>query len=164
MSLIREAKLDDARELATIHITSWRHTYKDDFPAEFLQGLDIDRRESWFASQIDRGVGLLVAEVDDSPVGFCFFGKSSDEGWGEVFAIYVHPDRWGEGHGGRLLAATESQLVERGFDRALLWVLETNRPAREFYESRGWVLGKPIKLEEIGGRQVTEVRYERSLI
>lgn len=163
MSPIREARREDARDLAVVHITSWQHAYEDDFPKEFLESLDFDRRQSWFESRIDQGGGLLVAEIGGSPVGFCFFGKSSDQGWGEVFAIYVAPDRWGEGHGSRLLATAESELVERGFDRALLWVLDTNQGARAFYEIRGWVLGKPIRLEEIGGRQVTEVRYERSL-
>lgn len=163
MSPIREARPEDARDLAIVHIASWQHAYQDEFSAGFLESLDIDRREGWFESQIDRGGGFLVAEADGRPIGFCFFGKSSDEGWGEVFAIYVHPDRWGQGHGSRLLAAAEVFLVDGGFDRALLWVLDTNRAARAFYEERGWVLGKPIRLEEIGGRQVTEVRYERSL-
>lgn len=161
--MIREARPGDARDLALVHVTSWQHAYADDFPTEFLETLDVDRREQWFETQIERDAGIVVAEADGSPVGFCFFGQSSDEGWGEVFAIYVHPGRWREGHGSRLLDAAESKLVEDGFDQVLLWVLETNRLARDFYERRGWVLGKPIKLEEIGGRQVTEVRYERSL-
>ena len=78
-----------------------------------------------------------------------------------MYAIYVHPSQWGEGHGTELLSAAERALSGMGFERALLWVLEQNHQAREFYERRGWVLGRPIKLEEIGGTQVTEVRYQR---
>lgn len=161
--MIRPPRPEDARALAVVHITSWQHAYEDDFPSEFLESLDMERRVAWFGSQIEKGSGLLVADGDDGPVGFCFFGESGDEGWGEVFSIYVHPEKWGEGHGHRLLVAAEAELIDRGFDKALLWVLDSNRRARDFYEREGWVLGKPIRLEEIGGRQVTEVRYERVL-
>lgn len=161
--MIRLPRPEDARDLAIVHITSWQHAYEDDFPSDFLQSMDVERRVDWFESQIERGTDLLVAETGGKPVGFCLFGESGDEGWGEVLSIYVHPENWGEGHGHRLLGATEAELIDRGFDKALLWVLDSNRRARDFYERQGWVLGKPIRLEEIGGRQVTEVRYEREL-
>ncbi len=104
-----------------------------------------------------------MADTGKGPVGFCFYGDAAEPGWGEVYAIYVHPSHWGEGHGSALLSAAEDALSTLGFERALLWVLRQNRQARFFYENRGWVLGAPIKLEEIGGIQVTEVRYERAL-
>ena len=62
-----------------------------------------------------------------------------------------------------MLSASESRLAELGFDKALLWVLVTNTRARGFYERQGWSVGGPIQLEEIGGVQVTEMRYEKSL-
>lgn len=159
--MIRAASPDDARALAEVHVATWQRAYRDDFPERFLQNLDVDRRTEWFRSQIARGAGLLVAESSDEVAGFCFFGESSDGGWGEVFAIYVHPDHWGQGLGRDLLEAAEEEIRLLGFDRMLLWVLESNERARDFYMRQGWVLGQPIRLEEIGGRQVTEVRYER---
>lgn len=149
--------------LARIHIQAWRQAYSHVFPEEFLAGLDLDRREQWFDAQIGKGEGLIVADAGSGPAGFCFFGDSSDEGWGEIFAIYVHPDHWGRGHGHRLLASAERGLGELAHRRALLWVLDRNERARNFYERQGWTLGKPIRIEEIGGTQVTEVRYERLL-
>lgn len=160
---VRTPLLEEARALAAIHIETWQHAYSHVFSEEFLSGLDMDRREQWFEAQISRGRGLIVTEAGSEPVGFCFFGDSSDEGWGEVFAIYVHPDHWGQGHGHRLLSAAEDGLADMTHRRALLWVLERNQRARDFYERQGWNLGKPIRIEEIGGTQVTEVRYERSL-
>jgi GNAT superfamily N-acetyltransferase len=149
--------------LASLHIAAWQHAYRDQFSEEFLDGLDMEIRTAWFSRQIKTGSRVLVAEDDDQLAGFCFFGESSDAGWGEVFAIYVHPDRWGEGHGYELLRAGERGLESSGFARALLWVLSGNTRARTFYERQEWTLGKPIRLEEIGGIQVTEVRYERIL-
>lgn len=161
--MIRGPEPGEAGALARIHIDTWRQTYRDDFTEEFLESLDFERRTEWFEARIDDGEGLLVAEAEGEAVGFCLFGESSDSGWGEVFAIYVHADHWGQGHGFRLLEASLSVLRGAGFERALLWVLESNDRAREFYERQGWSLGKPIRLEEIGGTQVTEVRYETRL-
>lgn len=160
---VRSPRPGEALALARIHVETWQQAYSHVFPEEFLAHLDLDRREQWFAARISVGEGLIVAEAGSEPAGFCFFGDSSDEGWGEVFAIYVHPDHWGEGHGRRLLVAAERGLAERSHRRALLWVLDKNHQARDFYERQGWVLGKPIRIEEIGGTQVTEVRYERFL-
>lgn len=161
--MIRAARVSDAQGLASLHIAAWQHAYRDQFPEEFLGGLDVGTRSAWFTSRIESGSDVLVAEENGELAGFSFFGESSDAGMGEVFAIYVHPDKWGLGHGFELLRASESGLETAGFTRALLWVLAANNRARSFYERQRWTLGKKIRLEEIGGIQVTEVRYERVL-
>jgi GNAT superfamily N-acetyltransferase len=161
--MIRPARVSDAAELSSLHIATWQHTYRGIFPDAFLAGLDIEMRTSWFTRQIESGAIILVAEDDGGLTGFAFLGKSVDDGWGEVFAIYVHPGEWGKGHGFELLVEAERELSAAGFDKALLWVLETNARARSFYERQEWTLGRSLRLEEIGGVQVTEIRYERVL-
>ena len=42
------------------------------------------------------------------------------------------------GHGVALHQAALEHLVARGFDGALLWVLEANTRARSFYVAHGW--------------------------
>ena len=163
--MIRPALVADAGALGLLHVRSWQVGYRDVFDGEFLEGLDVPSRVKWFKRVIGLGTPVLVADVDGAPVGFSMVGaaREDDDGWGEVFSIYVDPDSWGEGHGQRLMLAAEGSMREQGFDRALLWVLKTNTRARLFYERQGWVLGRPIRLEDIGGAQVTEVRYERDL-
>ncbi|HEX6221443.1 MAG TPA: GNAT family N-acetyltransferase [Acidimicrobiia bacterium] len=157
----RWAVPDDAEALADVHITAWQKAYERIFPPEFLAGLDRDRRAKWWRDQLEGGARVPVAGTP--AVGFCFAGDADDEGWGEIYAIYVHPDRWGDGLGYRLLQAGMSQLHDLGHERALLWVLRDNHRARRFYERQGWRVGKPIRVEEIGGAQVMEVRYETDL-
>jgi ribosomal protein S18 acetylase RimI-like enzyme len=106
---------------------------------------------------------VLVADEAGSIVGFCAVGPSIDDDWGEVFAIYVGPRHWRHGVGTELLTAAEQALVDAGYSRVLLWVLKGNTRARAFYERQGWALGKPIRIEAIGGTDVTEVRYEKAL-
>lgn len=158
---VRWAVPDDSTALADVHVTAWQITYEGIFPPEFLAGLDRDVRSKWWRDQLEGGARVPV--VGDPAIGFCFVGDADDEGWGEVYAIYVHPEHWREGIGNRLLTSGSSLLREMGHRRALLWVLRDNEPAREFYESQGWRLGRPIRVEEIGGTQVTELRYETDL-
>lgn len=162
MTPIRWAEVDDAAELADVHVSTWQKAYADIFPARYLEGLDRSARTEWWRRFLARGARVHVA-VTDRVVGFCHPDTSHDQDWGEIYAIYVHPDHWGEGHGHELLVAGESTLTSLGHGRALLWVLEANDRARRFYESHGWEPGKPMRIEEIGGVQVTELRYQKDL-
>lgn len=160
--IVRWARPEDAEALADVHVSSWQEAYAGIFPQAFLEGLDRASRVRWWRRFIDGGAMVHVSE-SDGVVGFCHVDDSDDDGWGEVFSIYVHPDRWGEGHGRELLAAGEATLASKGHRRALLWVLEANERGRSFYERQGWKVGKPMRVEEIGGVQVTELRYEKDL-
>jgi ribosomal protein S18 acetylase RimI-like enzyme len=160
---IRWATPADAAGLAEVHVVAWQRAYRGILGDDFLDSMDFGSREAWWAGYLGRGARVSVSEREGMIVGFCNAGASSDAGWGEIFAIYVHPDHWGTGLGRELMVAGESSLVASGFDRALLWVLEENRRARDFYERRGWSQGGPIKIEDIGGTQVNEVRYQKDL-
>jgi GNAT superfamily N-acetyltransferase len=160
--VVRWATVDDAEDLADAHVASWQKAYSGIFPEAFLSGLDRGARAHWWRRHLEGGARVLVSDTERA-VGFCSFGASDDQGWGEIFAIYVHPDHWGDGHGYELLLAGEEALRERSHTRALLWVLEANQRGRRFYERQGWNVGVPIRLEEIGGVQVTELRYEKDL-
>ena len=162
--VIREALLDDARGVARVNVASWQAAYPGLIDQTFLDSLDVDgRTESWQRILHQRRGKVLVADEEGSVIGFCAVGPAIDDDWGEVFAIYVDPRNWGHGVGRDLLAAAENSLAEAGFSRALLWVLEGNDRARVYYERQGWAPGKPIRIEAIGGIDVTEVRYEKAL-
>jgi ribosomal protein S18 acetylase RimI-like enzyme len=162
--VIREAELDDAMGLAQVNVTSWQAAYPGLLDQTFLDSMDVDGRTlSWQRILHQRRGKVLVADEEGSIVGFCAVGPSIDDDWGEVFAIYVSPGRWRDGVGRDLLKAGEQALVAAGYSRVLLWVLQGNTRARAFYERQGWALGKPIRIEAIGGADVTEVRYEKAL-
>ncbi|MFQ5522276.1 MAG: GNAT family N-acetyltransferase [Acidimicrobiia bacterium] len=161
--MVRAARTGDAGELGRVHVAAWQRAYRGVFPDDFLDGLDPEARADWFRRAIDAGSGILVAEEGGRVAGFCIVGASDIEGWAEVFAIYVDPVLWGRGHGAALLRGAERLLAGSGHERVLLWVVDSNRGARAFYENMGWTLGRPVRLEEIGGVQVTLVRYEKLL-
>ena len=54
-------------------------------------------------------------------------------------------------------------MVDLGFDSAMLWVLEDNARAREFYEAAGWEPDGGRQLERIISTDLYEVRYAKRL-
>ena len=162
MTSIRLADSADAPALAHLHVRSWQAAYRHILTRDYLDSLDVGRRTDHWRRVLEEGARVLVAELDGL-VGFCHAGESNDEGWGEVYSIYLLPEVWGRGHGHDLMEAGLGRLRDAGFDQALLWVLEGNDRARRFYERQGWVLAKRFQILEIGGTPVTEVRYEIEL-
>lgn len=162
--MVRPAAAGDAAAIARVHVTAWQTAYQGILDRDFLGGLDLATRTAWWETLLGRGEGTaLVADFEGSVVGFSLVGAADEAGWGEVLAIYVDPQRWGRGHGHALLAASEGLLAEMGYANAMLWVLEGNGRAKGFYERQGWSQGAPFRLETIGGTEVSEVRYEKSL-
>jgi RimJ/RimL family protein N-acetyltransferase len=163
--VIRDAELGDAPDLARVHVSSWQTAYVGLIDQAFLDAMSVESRiERWKLLLGQDRTRVLVIEVEGSVVGFCSLGATDHEGWGEIYAIYVDPEYWGGGLGRELLAAGETALSASGHGRAVLWVLEGNLRARVFYERQGWVSAKPIRLENIGGSPVTEIRYEKHLV
>jgi GNAT superfamily N-acetyltransferase len=147
-----------------VQVASWQAAYPGLIDQAFLDSLDVDdRSRSWDRLLRQPRGKVLLAEERGVVVGFCAVGPAIESDWGEVFAIYLDPTHWGRGLGRELLAGGERSLVEAGHQRGLLWVLGGNTRARSFYERQGWNLGRPIRIEAIGGADVTEVRYEKPL-
>ena len=170
---LRPAVPGDAAAIATIHVKAWRHAYAGLLPDYVLDELDAAR---WGAQRADRlradggpwSAEDHVAELDGEIVGFTTVGRCRDADAGpddgEVFAIYVDPDRWGSGIGRALIALAERRLRERGARRVVLWVLAGNDRARRFYERAGYSTDggtKPWVGER--GESVPEIRYVKEL-
>ena len=168
--VIRDAVPSDARAIAEVHVASWRWAYRDDLPAEFLDGLSVDDREQEWNQMLalDRsGAGTLVAEDRDRVVGFCGFGPSRDEDAleraAEVLTIYVLPEVLSRGIGRDLFAAALDRLRATGFDRATLWVMASNDRSRRFYERAGWSWDGTTSEHRFDCANVPIVRYVTGL-
>jgi ribosomal protein S18 acetylase RimI-like enzyme len=160
----REAIEADAEVITAVHIASMREAYGTLFPAEALARIDArDRRERW-REHLAGGTSItLLAEAGGEPVGFASFGKCRDEDIspgtaGEVMAIYVHPAAWGQGVGSALLRQALDRLRSHGFAEVLLWVIEGNRQAIEFYERFGFVRDGSLRRFEMFSTPTTTIR------
>jgi ribosomal protein S18 acetylase RimI-like enzyme len=165
---LRDARRGDELAVAELHVRSWQDAYRDLMPAEFLAALDPRERAGRYAfgSGAAEGPTTVLAVIAEggaegdpsltnsrevrsgSPsaplerlLGFVTFGGSRDDdakGLGEVYALYVDPERHRGGVGRVLMAEARQRLVEDGFCEAILWVLQGNDRARRFYEGEGW--------------------------
>jgi GNAT superfamily N-acetyltransferase len=136
-------------------------------PDAYLDALSVDRRsEAW--SRILAGTdlprtGTFVLSDGLDVIGFAHVAPTRDhdlpDSTGEVTGIYVAPSAWGRGGGRQLMEAARATLKAAGFATAALWVLETNRRARTFYERHGWVPEGARKIDDRGDFVLPEVRY-----
>jgi GNAT superfamily N-acetyltransferase len=169
---VRQAVPADAKAIGRIKRDGWRAAYRGMIADDVLAGLDAEL----LAADFERGIreldgpstptrSFLVAESVEGVVGYVILGRYRWDdlpACGEIYALYVSPDRWLGGAGRALLAAAEERLVSFGYGEAALWVLEENRAGRAFYEAVGWradgVTGERCEVE--GAK---EVRYRRLL-
>jgi GNAT superfamily N-acetyltransferase len=157
--VIRPGTPADAEAVARVHVETWQATYAHVLPQDQLRNLSVENR-----AEMHRRSPPLVAEVDGAVVGFVAVGPTLDEnGDGELYAIYVHPEHWGTGVGRALMAAGEERLRELGHRNAHLWVLDDNPRARRFYEIAGWSTDGTTRTIEIFGFTIPEVRYRKRL-
>ncbi|PCE23311.1 hypothetical protein BWP39_26920 [Paraburkholderia acidicola] len=165
---IREATLEDAEAIATVHVASWQAAYKGIMPEQFLKTLSIEARAATWRKLLQAGTPhVLVAQVDETIIGWTACGacrdKDKDNNWAEIEALYVLPEFWRKGIGGRLSDAARQLLHTAGYSFATLWVLSENHHARAFYDRNGFAQDDSSKLIQIGGVQLTEVRYHYTL-
>ena len=179
---VRPATLADAAEIAVIHVRSWQAAYRGLMPQDFLDALDPAARAArwrqnlaaldWPASGVlvvSAGLQAAGPETASSGIaGFAGYWPTRDDDddpavTGEVAAIYLHPDAWGEGLGRQLMTATLANLAAAGYRDATLWVLQDNARARRFYSQAGWTADGAAKADDLDGFPLLEVRYRRLL-
>lgn len=170
MSLrVRPAAAADAPAIAAVHVATWAFAYRDVLPASALAAQSVSRREAQWQQWLVPGAPAQVfVAVDRSEiVGFAAAGASRDAGagprTGELFALYVRPDRWGSAAGRGLWAEASVALARAGYREATLWVLDQNPRARRFYEREGAALDGGRKTEPLLGVPVDELRYRAPL-
>lgn len=166
--MLRAATVDDALAICELHVAAWKRAYRGIVPDRVLDALTVesklDQRRALLAANERRN---FVAEQGGVVIGWSAFGTSRDadaNGAGELYAIYVHPRHWGCGAGRALLAASETGLLEDGFERAALWVLRDNSRTRSFYEFNGWSHDGSQTEHVFDGASVASVRYAKALV
>lgn len=156
--LVRSSVPEDAEAIAAVQVSSFRVGLADVHPAEVLATLDPAARVPLWRER-----DAFVAEVEEGIAGVVEVGPSDEESVGEIYRLFVAPERWGEGVGQALMARALEQLRASDFPEALLWVHADNRRARRFYEAGGWRLDGAEKEQESFGRPVKLVLYRTRL-
>ena len=165
---IRPARVEDAPALARVHVDSWRAAYHGLVPDSSLEGFTYEWREGCFREALATGAEeTYVIGRDGEIVALLTIGAARDPDLdarrtGEIWGIYISPDHWRRGIGSRLAEEAERILRSRGYEDAVLWVLEANQQARRFYEAMGFSPDGQSK-DIDWGTVLKAVRYAKAL-
>jgi ribosomal protein S18 acetylase RimI-like enzyme len=149
---IRPATLADAPALARVIVDTWLAVHRGQIP----EGQWQRRRNEWTYAASERGWRGLFEEMnaehipqtciyvavtaEDEVVGLAVgspAGLNLLQDAAEISAIYVRSAHQGQGIGRRLVQAVAAHQASLGRRALLISVLETNAPARRFYEALG---------------------------
>ena len=142
---VRRAGVEDAAAIARIHTESWRRHYRGMYSDRYLDGdLYADRLVTW-TERLRRDASVyftLVAEDEDSAIGFVHLVLDADPTWGAlVDNLHVAHSAQRRGVGSVLLDGAAAIVRERrGESGMYLWVLEGNVDAQKFYVAKGGML------------------------
>lgn len=139
---VRNARSEDAPDVARVYIDSWHDTYPSILPTEILRAMTPRGQTARWRSAIRARAGeqVLVAEnAKHGIVGMTSFGPAQDRALaldGEVYTLYVHPDFFGHRVGTALMRAAFQGMRDARFSSCVIWAHARN-PARFFYEAMG---------------------------
>jgi len=160
--MVRPAELDDAAEIARVHVATWRSAYRGLLTDDFLASLsEAHYTERWRRVIGDGSSRVFVVDGTRGVTGFASGGRerAGETGFaGELYALYVVDEAQRHGHGRELVRAVAGALRELHLPDMIVWVLRENSPARAFYERLGgtYVRAQPIT---IGTTTLEEVSY-----
>lgn len=162
--MIREATVPDSAGIAEIEVKSSRYAYRGIVPDECLyRDLSVESRipvyEGWIGGKRfdlyvyeDSAAGALQGMMG---IGMC--GDNDKKEAFELHFLYVDPGCVRMGIGSEMLRFFEGKGREKGCGEYVIWVLEENRNARNFYEKHGY---RPDGKEKIFRRwNKRETRY-----
>jgi len=161
---VRKAVSSDAEAFADIHMRSWVAAYKGIVPDEAMKKINEGRPAMWRKTLSYKNNHYAVLQ-SGRVIGLMGIEASRDEDVldaGEIGAIYLHPDFFGQGYGQKAMDFAVGELRSRGYDTIILWVLEDNVAARRFYEKCGFSFDG-TKKEIIIGKPLIAVRYRLEL-
>jgi GNAT superfamily N-acetyltransferase len=139
---VRQARPEDAAQVARVYIESWHDTYAGILPSRMLCAMTPKGQAArWRAAIRARGrESVLVAECGLlGIVGMTSFGPARDGALGfdgEIYTLYVDPGFYGRGSGRALMQGAFGALRKRGHSSCIVWAHAKN-PVRFFYEAMG---------------------------
>lgn len=159
---VRAATIEDAAEIANVHINSWREAYKDLMPADFLNDRPLyfkNRYQLWKSILSVKDNITFVADcTENGVIGFINGNKARNqeyEDYAEIYCLYLLKKYHHQKIGFELLKKSFEKFKLRGYSKAYLWVLENN-PTIKFYEKTGGTYKGHILEEDVAGQKMNE--------
>ena len=150
---IIKAEISHADLVGKIHSRAWMQAYKDLFPTEYLnQESALKRKEEFLNAQNEHTHYFLIMED-----GICagLFKFVIYDGICELSSIYILKEHCHKGYGTACINYIKTQYPQY---RIVLWTLEENLSARNFYEKNHfYYTGNRRVIDR--GREYIQVQY-----
>ncbi len=166
---VRYATQQDAAAVANLHLIASRAMYDGQVPEAHWDSTPAAKRVSFWKEAIEYGEPqVMVAVEGPGIVGFVGFDRSRDpkskNTTGEIWALYVDPDRMGEGVGLALWDAANEGLQGEDCADVTVWVPLRSDKALRFFDAAGFKreMNTP-RTVPMGGVKVEELRLKRKL-
>ena len=166
---VRFATLKDAPDVAQLHLIAAMTLYEDQVPMAHWVATPMPKRGSYWKEAIEYGEPqVMVAVLDDEIVGLVGYDRSRDpktpNTTGEIWAIYIDPDRLGQGIGLALWDAAREGLVDEGCTDVTVWLPLRNEGTLRFFDLAGFKREmNTARTVPMGEARVEEVRLKRKL-
>jgi L-amino acid N-acyltransferase YncA len=155
---IREANVNDAEEIATVYVRSWKESFYSLIDPEYLTNLTAKSRTDVWRGIIDKKFchTLVVEDENSSIIGFISGGKfrSKKSCDSEIYAIYLLKPYQGQGIGTKLRNDLSRILMKEGYKSLCIWVF------KEITNNRYFFTNGSVKIEEddikIGNEKITQ--------
>jgi L-amino acid N-acyltransferase YncA len=128
---LRPARIEDAPQIARVHVDSWRAKYSGIMPEDFLAAMSHEdfevRWHGWLGGESGVRATLWVVESSAGKVvGFASGGPRRDESYpryeSELYTVYPSSRHQRRGLGRRLLGMVAGGLSADGKRLRLAWV------------------------------------------
>lgn len=162
--IIRNATIEDIEKIADIRIEDWQIAYRGIIADDFLDNMDREREIEKQKNNIESGVNIIVAELDNNVVGFCLYRnyRKYPENYPnadcEISSLYVKSNLKRNGIGRKLMQYVIKLLKNEDKKQMILGCLEENYPSRAFYEKMGGIYCGENKII-IGNKEYKVVDY-----
>lgn len=136
----RRATAADTFGIAHVHEQSWQHAYSGVIPHKALNAMIRRRDRNWWGRAIRNSTRILVLESMGHVVGYATLGANRVGALpqeGEIYELYLLPEYQGVGLGKQLFLAARKELARLGLQGCVVWVLEANKGALQFYRNAG---------------------------
>ncbi|MFI6639808.1 GNAT family N-acetyltransferase [Streptomyces sp. NPDC050504] len=156
----------DGDAVGEIHAEAWRAAYSGFFAPDFFASAVDERRHKWHGVLAEGRTTVLLAARDGRPLAYSCFGPAPEgrPGETELLGFYGHPDSWGSGIAGALMAASLRRMREDGTGLVRLWTLRDTPQSRRFYAKNGFTESGAARDHDFGdGNPVAQVEYARTL-